>query len=87
MFSAFLFAAKLAQALARFSAVILGLPVKLVFADQVLDGCGYEIANGLAARNPLSDFCRGNVYMTANSRIRMLGPQAAAIEHGELDQF
>ena len=85
MFSAFLFAAKLAQALAKSSAVILRLPVKLAFADQVLDCCGYEIANGLASRNPVSDFGGGNVYVPADSGIRMLGPEPAAIEDGKLD--
>lgn len=87
MFSAFLFAAKLAQALAKFSAVILRLPVKLAFADQVLDRWGYEIPNGLAARNPVSDVGGGNVNVTANGGIGMFGSQPGAIEHGELDHF
>lgn len=37
MSSAFLFAARLAQVLARFSAVILRLQVKLTFADNCFD--------------------------------------------------
>jgi len=87
MFSAFLSAAKLAQALARFSAVILRLPVKLAFADQVLDHWRYEITNGSASRNPVSDIGGGNVDVAADRGIGVLGPEPAAIEHGELDQF
>jgi hypothetical protein len=87
MFSAFLFAAKLAQALARFSAVILWLPVKLAFADQVLDRWRYEIANGLASRNPVSDIGCRNIDVPANRRIRMLGSHSGAIKHGELDHL
>jgi hypothetical protein len=87
MFSAFLFAAKLAQTLARFSAVILWLPVKLTFANQVFDCWRYEIANGLAPRNPVSDVGCRNVDVPANRRIGMLGSHSGAIEHGELDHL
>src|SRR4051794_28067033 len=87
MFSTFLFAARLAQALAKFWAVILRLQVKLMFADQVLDCCGYEIANGLASRNPVSDVGRRNVDVPAHRGIGMLGPESAAIEHRELDHL
>jgi hypothetical protein len=84
MFSAFLFAAKLAQVLARFSAVILWLPVKLMFADQILDCSRYEIANGLAPRNPVSDIGRRNVDVPADRRVGMLRSCSGAIEHREL---
>jgi beta-N-acetylhexosaminidase len=84
MFSAFLFAAKLAQVLARFSAVILWLPVKLMFANQILDCSRYEIANGLATRNPVSDIGRRNVDVPADGCVGMLRSGSGAIEHREL---
>ena len=87
MFSAFLFAAKLAQALARFSAVILRLPVKLAFADQVLDHWRYEITNGSASCNPVSDIGSGNIDVASDRGIRVLCPQAGAIEHRKLNHF
>src|SRR6478672_7272092 len=85
--SAFLSAAKWAQALARFSAVILRLPVKLALADNLFDRRRYEITNGLAARNPVSDVGGRNVDVSPDRRIRVRGLQAAAIKHGEPNHF
>ena len=73
--------------MARFSAVILRLPVKLALADDLFDRRRYEITNGLAARNPVSDVRRGNVDVAANGREGMFGFQTGAIEDGELDHF
>src|SRR6202011_42179 len=86
--SAFLSAARWAQALAKFSEVmVLRFPVKLAFANDFLDRWRNEITNGLAARNPVSDIGRGNVEEPANDRIGMRGLQTAAIQHDELDHL
>ena len=54
MSSAFLFAAKSAQALAKFSAFDFSTPGKAAFApDDFLDRWRYEIANG----TPVAQLC------------------------------
>src|SRR6266404_1606955 len=85
--SAFLFAARLAQALAKFSAVILRLPVKLAVANDFLDRRRNEITNGLPARNPVSDIARGNIEEPANDRIRMRGLQTAPVQDSKLNHL
>ena len=55
--------------------------------DDLFDRRRYEITNGLAARNPVSDFGRRNVDVATDRRERMFCFQPGAIEDGELDHL
>jgi hypothetical protein len=55
--------------------------------NDFLDRRRYEITNGLAARNPVSDIARGNLQMAADGGIGMGGLQTAAVQDAELDHL